>query len=97
MPLSEETDGGSFSLRPSVVLAKELHLRCAGAGDAERERERVGQYSQRFPSELSGTVESKQPDRCVSYVFKPLLESLGKSFIGTAAVTAKNIVRSYLR
>ena len=35
LPLSEETDGGSFSLRPSVVLAKELHLRYAGAGDAE--------------------------------------------------------------
>lgn len=35
LPLSEEKDGGSFSLRPSVVLAKELYLRYAGAGDAE--------------------------------------------------------------
>ena len=30
------------------------------------------------------------------YVFKPLLESLGKSSVGTTVVTIKNIVRSYL-
>mgnify|MGYP007135324264 CR=1 FL=1 len=31
------------------------------------------------------------------YVFKPLLESLGKSSVGTTAVTIKNIVRSSLK
>ena len=31
------------------------------------------------------------------YVFKPLLESLGKSSVGTTAVTIKNIVRACLK